>query len=90
MLSQRAVALLNLDLISGNATLKVDTVPTMYDLVIQAAKSVDTPLDSEKSAGRKTIYDTWYHRTPGYSPIYPEFPDIKAPGSGSDVKYDLM
>lgn len=60
MLSQRAVALLNVDLISGNATLKLEAVPTLYNLIIDAAKAIDTPLEAEKAAGRKTMYDTWY------------------------------
>jgi hypothetical protein len=31
----------------------------MYNVVVEAAKNIDTPLESEKAAGRKTLYDTW-------------------------------
>ncbi|KAI6191816.1 hypothetical protein M3Y97_00268800 [Aphelenchoides bicaudatus] len=83
-LSQRVVALLNVDLISGNSTLKLEAVPTLYNTVMEAARAIDTPLEAEKAAGRKSIYDTWYHRTPGSNPIYPELPSIGAPNDGSD------
>lgn len=62
----------------------------MYDVLIQAAKNIDNPLESEKKAGRKSIFDTWYHRSPGESPMYSQFPEIEAPGSGSDVKYKFL
>lgn len=84
MIRQRAVALLNVDLISGNATLYLKAVPSLYDIIINATKAIDTPLESEKKAGRKTIYDTWYHRVPGKNPIFPHLPDIKTPDDGSD------
>ncbi|KAI6178319.1 hypothetical protein M3Y98_00487900 [Aphelenchoides besseyi] len=84
VLTQRAVVLLNVDLIAGNATLSLQTVPSMYQTVVETAKSIETPTASEKAAGRPTLYDTWFYRQPGSFVQYPEYPEIKSPNDGSD------
>ncbi|KAI6203018.1 hypothetical protein M3Y94_00508300 [Aphelenchoides besseyi] len=84
VLTQRAVVLLNVDLIAGNATLSLQTVPSMFQTVVDAAKSIETPSESEKAAGRPTLYDTWFYRQPGSFVQYPKYPEIKSPNDGSD------
>ncbi|CAD5229705.1 unnamed protein product [Bursaphelenchus okinawaensis] len=59
ILRDRAVVMLNVDLISGNATVTADTLPSIYEVVVNAAKKVPNPVKSEVEQGRKTIYDTW-------------------------------
>ncbi|KAI6185188.1 hypothetical protein M3Y99_01951200 [Aphelenchoides fujianensis] len=84
ILSQRAVVLLNVDLIAGNGTLDLSTVPSMYQAVVEAAKTIETPTAAEKAAGRLTLYDSWFHRSPGDLLHHPTFPKMKAPNDGSD------
>lgn len=38
---------------------KVDAVPTIFEAVVEAARKVESPLQSERDAGRNTLYDTW-------------------------------
>jgi len=83
-LTQRAVTYLNVDLIYGNASFSANTVPTMYDVVVETAKKIPNPLKSEISEGRKTVYDTWLHTNPGDIEDRPDYPELKAPGGGSD------
>ncbi|KAI6180332.1 Glutamate carboxypeptidase 2-like family protein [Aphelenchoides besseyi] len=83
-LSRRAVAYLNVDLISGNGSFAASTVPTLYDSIVEASKRVPNPVKSEMSKGRKTVYDTWIHHHPGDIKDRSEYPLMDVPGGGSD------
>ncbi|KAI6231190.1 Glutamate carboxypeptidase 2-like family protein [Aphelenchoides besseyi] len=83
-LSRRAVAYLNVDLISGNGSFAASAVPTLYDSVVEASKRVPNPVKSEVAKGRKTVYDTWIHCHPGDIEDRSEYPLMDAPGGGSD------
>ncbi|KAI1702610.1 peptidase family m28 domain-containing protein [Ditylenchus destructor] len=84
ILTDRAVAYLNVDLISANGTLNADTVPTMFQAVVDAAKKIPNPMKSELDLGRKTVYDTWLNARPSSIPERPDYPQMKVPGGGSD------
>lgn len=98
LLTQRAVTYLNVDLIYGNGSLQVldnlteflffisssaNTIPTMYNTVVETAKVIANPVKSEVEAGRKTVYDTWIYTQPGKIAEHPDFPDLSAPGNKS-------
>ncbi|KAI6183255.1 Glutamate carboxypeptidase 2-like family protein [Aphelenchoides bicaudatus] len=83
-LTQRAVAYFNVDLIFGNGSFSANAVPTLYNAVVETAKLIPNPLKSEVAAGRKTVFDTWYYVSPGNVKELPGFPELTAPGGGSD------
>uniref|UniRef100_A0A915CMS7 Uncharacterized protein n=1 Tax=Ditylenchus dipsaci TaxID=166011 RepID=A0A915CMS7_9BILA len=62
ILSDRAIVYLNVDLISANSTLNADTIPSMYQAVVDASKKIPNPMKTERDAGRKTVYDTWIQK----------------------------
>uniref|UniRef100_A0A1I7SLS4 TFR_dimer domain-containing protein n=1 Tax=Bursaphelenchus xylophilus TaxID=6326 RepID=A0A1I7SLS4_BURXY len=66
------------------ASTSVDAVPSIYEVVVEAAKKVPNPVKSELAEGRKTVYDTWIHKEPGNFDEYPDFPKINVPSGGSD------
>jgi len=80
-LSSRAVAYLNLDLLSNNQTLDVRAVPTLYQAVVDAARRVPSPLENDPG---KTVYDTWLRHFLADIPWLPDYPQMKVPGGGSD------
>ncbi|VDK44625.1 unnamed protein product, partial [Cylicostephanus goldi] len=81
ILRQRAVVYLNMDTIHGNMTLHVGTIPSLYRVIVEAAKRVENPSKSEKAKGRTTVYDTWLRLRPSHTPGLPQIP---VPGGGSD------
>uniref|UniRef100_A0A0K0EWJ1 Glutamate carboxypeptidase 2 homolog (projected from Caenorhabditis elegans ortholog gcp-2.1) n=1 Tax=Strongyloides venezuelensis TaxID=75913 RepID=A0A0K0EWJ1_STRVS len=83
ILQNRAVVYLNVDTIFSNQTLHVRTIPTLYDVTIEAAKVIRNPMASEKRKGRMTLYDTWVYNFPNKK--CPERPNIPVPGGGSDM-----
>uniref|UniRef100_A0A0N5A7K4 Peptidase_M28 domain-containing protein n=1 Tax=Syphacia muris TaxID=451379 RepID=A0A0N5A7K4_9BILA len=86
-LQQRAVALINVDNISGNTTLLVKSVPLLYRAIVKATSKIPTPNPAERSAGRKTMLDSWkYHAATGTITGDKSIPRISVPGSGSDYQ----
>uniref|UniRef100_A0A0N4ZQC1 N-acetylated-alpha-linked acidic dipeptidase 2 n=1 Tax=Parastrongyloides trichosuri TaxID=131310 RepID=A0A0N4ZQC1_PARTI len=83
ILQNRAVVYLNVDTIFSNQTLHVRTIPTLFDVSIEAAKLVRNPMASEKRKGRMTLYDTWVYNFPDYKNL--GRPLIPVPGGGSDM-----
>lgn len=84
LLARRAVVYLNVDSIYGNASMAATAVPSMYQAATEAAKKIDNPMESEKKAGRNTVYDTWMHTFPGNFPARPDAPKMPVPSGGSD------
>ncbi|XP_052768722.1 N-acetylated-alpha-linked acidic dipeptidase 2-like isoform X2 [Mya arenaria] len=81
-LGARAVAYLNVDIaVEGNSTFWAHGTPMLTEAVLRATKKVPNPNSTEIAAGRKTVYDTWFHATPANGTNIPE---IELPGSGSD------
>jgi hypothetical protein len=82
LLGSRAVAYLNVDMIlDGNVSMIAGALPTMYDVVFQAAQAVDSPFNP----GR-TVYDDWLETFPG-TDINEQptgIPRIDSLGDGSD------
>uniref|UniRef100_A0A914QB99 Glutamate carboxypeptidase II n=1 Tax=Panagrolaimus davidi TaxID=227884 RepID=A0A914QB99_9BILA len=83
-LNERAVVYLNVDLISANNSFDAATIPSLYHVVVDVAKRIPNPLESEIIKGRKTIYDTWIKTFPSNFPSHPEFPQMNIPAGGSD------
>uniref|UniRef100_A0A914QS79 Uncharacterized protein n=1 Tax=Panagrolaimus davidi TaxID=227884 RepID=A0A914QS79_9BILA len=83
-LNQRAIIYLNMDLISANNTFDAATIPSLYQTMIDVAKKIPNPMESEIKRGRETVYDTWIKTFPSNSEKYPHFPKMKVPGGGSD------
>lgn len=84
LLNQRAVAYLNVDNIHSNKSLHVCTVPTFYQIVSEVSKQIANPMKSERSRGRKTLYDTWIRTFPSDLEFRPDAPSMPIPGAGSD------
>jgi len=83
ILSERAVAYLNVDLIMGNQSLLVDAVPSLYGVVINAAKRVPNPVETEIEEGRGTVFNTWIHYKPPVGGDQ-ETPEMPIPAARSD------
>ncbi|CEF62267.1 Protease-associated domain, PA and Transferrin receptor-like, dimerisation domain and Peptidase M28 domain-containing protein [Strongyloides ratti] len=83
ILQNRAVVYLNVDTIFSNQTLHVRTIPTLFDVSIEAAKLVRNPIASEKRKGRMTLFDTWIYNFPDKKNS--NRPSIPVPGGGSDM-----
>ncbi|KAK6020235.1 peptidase, M28 family, partial [Ostertagia ostertagi] len=84
LLTRRAVAYLNMDCLQGNQTIFVESVPSLQDQAIQAAKHIKNPRQDEKDVNGTTVFDAWLHymkdtRNPG-------LPRIPTPSGGSDQK----
>lgn len=82
LLERRAVAYLNVDLISGNESMHAEANPILYQAAVIAAKRVPNPDPNEYAAGRKTVYDTWLRKMP--SDAIPGVPRMPEPAGGSD------
>ncbi|CAJ0934563.1 unnamed protein product, partial [Mesorhabditis belari] len=82
VLQKRAVVYINMDCMTGNRSLMVNTVPALYDVAVSAAKTITNPSKSEIDRGRKTVFDTWLKYWPDSKrkgrPLMP------VPGGGSD------
>ncbi|CAI5456445.1 unnamed protein product [Caenorhabditis angaria] len=81
ILQKRAVVYINMDTIQGNASLNVETVPSIEYMVIEASKQVESPSKREKARGRNTLYDTWMKVFPDKKTGKPK---IRVPGGGTD------
>ncbi|CAJ0962337.1 unnamed protein product, partial [Mesorhabditis belari] len=81
-LMDRAIVYLNMDCLSGNLTLDVDTIPSLYDVTMKAAKRVENPNGNEKKLGRATVFDTWMHYA--RDEAHPERPSMSFPGGNTD------
>uniref|UniRef100_A0AC35TSG6 N-acetylated-alpha-linked acidic dipeptidase 2 n=1 Tax=Rhabditophanes sp. KR3021 TaxID=114890 RepID=A0AC35TSG6_9BILA len=83
ILQERAIVYLNVDTIYSNQSLDVRTIPTLYNVAIEASKVVKNPMTSEKRKNRFTLWDTWINtfKDPKYPGIRPLF---TIPGGGSD------
>jgi len=84
VLKDRAIIYINVDLISSNQSLDVRTTPTVYQSVVEVAKLVANPMESEQKAGRKSVYDTWLKYFPSDTKWLPDYPKMIVPGGGSD------
>ncbi|VDM99212.1 unnamed protein product [Thelazia callipaeda] len=86
-LQQRAVAVINVDNISGNTSLSVKAVPLLYRVIVNAAAKVRSPNVLEHKADRKTLLDSWKFYDPK-GPISGDrsIPSISVPTSGSDFQ----
>ncbi|GMR31833.1 hypothetical protein PMAYCL1PPCAC_02028 [Pristionchus mayeri] len=85
VLDARAVAMINVDHVAGNASLQVKAVPLLYRVLSEAAQRVEQPDEIERENGRLTLLDSWkYHG--GRSPIDGDrnLPHIGLPGGASD------
>ena len=51
-------------IVIGNYTLKSESVPSMLNLIRDAARKVPNPNPQEVAAGRTTVYDTWLKARP--------------------------
>ncbi|GMT31434.1 hypothetical protein PFISCL1PPCAC_22731 [Pristionchus fissidentatus] len=81
----RALAMINVDHVAGNASLQVKAVPLLYRVLSEAAQSVEQTDQFERNNGRLTLLDSWkYHG--GRSPIDGDrnLPHIGLPGGASD------
>ncbi|KZS10610.1 Uncharacterized protein APZ42_024930 [Daphnia magna] len=68
VLSQRAVAYLNVDIaVQGNYSLWGKGAPLMNSVYLESAKKIKNPSQSEVEAGRPTLFDTWVYRHPDSS-----------------------
>ncbi|PIO63188.1 transferrin receptor-like dimerization domain protein [Teladorsagia circumcincta] len=92
LLTRRAVAYLNMDCLQGNQTIRrvmmllrfVESMPSLQDQAIQAAKRIKNPRQDDKDVNGTTVFDAWLHymkdsRNPG-------LPRIPTPSGGSDQK----
>lgn len=85
VLQQRAVAMINIDNISGNVTLSANGVPLLYRALVDATRKVPSPNERERMHGRRTLFDSWNFYYPrGPIPGDKAIPGIGLPGSGSD------
>lgn len=83
VLSQRAVAYLNVDVaVGGNQTLRGSAYPMLKKLLIESSKLVPNPNAAEIAAGRKTVFDTWAKNSPDAN--NPGQPAVGNMGGGSD------
>ncbi|CAJ0576275.1 unnamed protein product, partial [Mesorhabditis spiculigera] len=82
ILQKRAVVYINMDCMTGNRTLILNTVPSLYDVSISVSKTVKNPLKSEVERGRKTVFDTWLKYFP--DPKRRGRPEMQVPSGGSD------
>eukprot|EP00080_Pristionchus_pacificus_P000796 PDM60816.1 Peptidase [Pristionchus pacificus] len=85
ILDARAVAMINVDHVAGNASLQVKAVPLLYRVLSEAAQRVEQNDEVERENGRLTLLDSWkYHG--GRSPIEGDrnLPHIGLPGGASD------
>ncbi|XP_041370396.1 putative N-acetylated-alpha-linked acidic dipeptidase [Gigantopelta aegis] len=86
-LRERAVAYLNIDIaVQGNYTLRATGTPLLIRAMFDATKKVPNPNESEKAAGRPSVYDTWFKNIPwkdkNKKPL--GIPKVGSLGSGSD------
>ncbi|GMR57407.1 hypothetical protein PMAYCL1PPCAC_27602, partial [Pristionchus mayeri] len=58
----------------------VTTIPSLRDLAVDVAKRIPNHVEEEVEAGRKALYDTWAHTSPGKD----DQPDMKIPSGNSD------
>ncbi|CAI4228241.1 unnamed protein product [Auanema sp. JU1783] len=87
VLSDRAVAYINVDHIAGNTTLDVKAVPLLYRLIVDSAAKIPQLNEDEKLQKRSTLLDSWlYYRNKSPFPGDRSMPDIGLPGSGSDYQ----
>ncbi|VDN05041.1 unnamed protein product [Thelazia callipaeda] len=64
--------------------LHVSTVPTLYRTLSKISKQIANPMESEKSHGRKSLYETWIKTFPSDIDFLPDIPSMPIPGGGSD------
>jgi len=50
--------------LTGNSTLRALGTPLLYQSLYAATRRVANPNSSEVAAGRKSVYDTWFHTYP--------------------------
>lgn len=82
VLSQRAVAYLNVDIaVSGNYSLTAAAVPMLRQLLIDSSKKIPNPSVTDSAAGQTTLFDKWAASFPNGATGQPEVGDL---GSGSD------
>jgi len=85
VLSQRAVAYLNVDVaVGGNQTFYGDAYPTLKQLIIDMSKHVPNPSSLEIAAGRTKVFDTWLANDP--DPENRSQPRAGNLGGGSDFE----
>uniref|UniRef100_A0A7E4VW90 N-acetylated-alpha-linked acidic dipeptidase n=1 Tax=Panagrellus redivivus TaxID=6233 RepID=A0A7E4VW90_PANRE len=85
-LSERTVVYLNVDSIKSNDSFAADTIPSMFQQVIETAKLIPNPMEKEIQAGRTTLFDTWFNTFPSKSiPNHPDYPVMDIPGGSSDM-----
>ncbi|WKX95357.1 hypothetical protein Q1695_012086 [Nippostrongylus brasiliensis] len=84
LLSRRTVAYINMDLIKGNQTIEVRSVPSLEDQVVQASMKVQNPRKDQYETMGPTVYDAWIHYS--HDPTAAGLPLISVPDGGSDQK----
>lgn len=60
---------------------RVSTVPSLYNVAIEAAKVVKHPTEQNE---KRTMFDAWIEHFPSKTDWMPDFPQMNVPGGGSD------
>lgn len=83
-LSSGGVAYIDIDCaIRGNYSFYAEANPLLYDVIMQATKTVDWPAQEGDDTEGKTVYDVWRERA-RRSPDRPDQPMINSPTGDGD------